>query len=470
MPIIQCPVAKHAKTSPDTIALYSDNDTLTYKSLHENINIVHGCLLKLGVTEGQHVAVISNDKHIIIELLFATIRLGAVLCIINPALPKKYQESLLNRANIAFCFNFTLSELNVPYVYSYTDINNASNSVENTQLSTHQITTLLATSGSTGVPKLAMHSLGNHYYSAIGSNDALELKNNSIWHHTLPLYHVSGLSILFRCLLQGAGIFLPTDTKTLNSAISPTHLSCVSTQLIRYLDNLSSIKKLQQYKVILLGGSAVSESIIQNALECKLPLFYSYGLTEMSSMVTCKKVVSTKLNCSGKAINHREIKLTEKNEILVKGDTLFKGYFDKNTVTLPLSSDGWFHTGDLGILDSEGHIKIKGRIDRQFISGGENIQPEEIERVINNFPNINTSYIMSESNSEFGHIPIAIIDYNKDFNISKFRDFLKSELPSFKRPKRFYNYDFTKNGLKPNQNILEILIKEKKLKTVAINM
>jgi len=220
----------------------------------------------------------------------------------------------------------------------------------------------------------------------------------------------------------------------------PTHISLVFTQLQKLIDNPAIISKLQQYQVILLGGSGLPGSLIQMAIQKKLPLYLSYGLSEMASQVaTTKKITKSQKLYYAQVLKYRKVKITAKGEILVKGETLFKGYLTSRGILKPLSR-GYFFTGDLGQKDTGEKISVLGRLDRRFISGGENIQPEEIEKEIMNFPGVERTRVWGEKNEEYGFRPLAYIKMkqNNGFSENNLKTFLKKNWLTLKFPTNYY--------------------------------
>jgi O-succinylbenzoic acid--CoA ligase len=271
--------------------------------------------------------------------------------------------------------------------------------------------TIIFTSGSTGVPKAALHTFGNHYYSALGTNTNSALAQGDRWLHSLPLYHVGGLSILFRCLLARAAVALPDPVQPLGEAIADlgaTHVSLVPTQLLRLLRGGAALDGVE---AVLLGGGPIPAFLVDEALARGLPIHTSYGLTEMASQVTTTPpgASSEELYTAGRVLPHREVSVSGKGEILVRGDTLFAGYVDGERVDRPLDTDGWFHTGDLGGLDEDGYLRVRGRVDNMFVSGGENVQPEEIEEALCRLEDVEEVVVVPVEDEEFGARPVAFV-------------------------------------------------------------
>ncbi|HET7273332.1 MAG TPA: o-succinylbenzoate--CoA ligase, partial [Rubrobacter sp.] len=291
------------------------------------------------------------------------------------------------------------------------------------------------------VPKSALHTFGNHYYNALGSNTNIPLTPGDRWLHSLPLYHVGGLSILFRCLLAGATITLPEPGTPLGEAITvlrATHVSLVATQLLRLLREDVDLGGL---KAVLLGGGPVPAYLVDEALARGLPVHTSYGLTEMASQVTTTQpgAAPEELRTAGRVLPHREISVSGEGEILVRGETLFAGYVEGEKVDRPLDPSGWLHTGDLGELDDEGYLRVTGRRDNLFISGGENVQPEEIEEALCRLEGIDEAVVVPVPDDEFGDRPVAFVRTNGvALEPEYLAQSLEPVLPRFKIPISFH--------------------------------
>jgi O-succinylbenzoic acid--CoA ligase len=308
----------------------------------------------------------------------------------------------------------------------------------NTEIPFENEATIIWTSGSSASPKAAVHTWGNHFYSAAGSQEVIPLKAGDRWILSLPLYHVSGISIVCRCFLANATIVISGDDDLADvlKKSKPTHLSLVTTQFYRLLENKDNHSFLKSLKGILLGGSAMPLTLLEKALFLDLPVYTSYGLTETSSQVATGKLEDINKPCA-KALPYRQIKIDEKGQILVKGEVLFKGYLQQNKINLPLTKDGWFETRDLGKLEN-GVLSVSGRLDNMFICAGENIQPEEIEAVLLRMPQVRQAIVISKSDAEYGLRPIAFVRMQGVINQQLFISHCAQYLPKIKIPVMFY--------------------------------
>jgi O-succinylbenzoic acid--CoA ligase len=187
-----------------------------------------------------------------------------------------------------------------------------------------------------------------------------------------------------------------------------THMSAVPTQLYRAWPIAKTLRCL------LLGGAPIHDP------PKELPIVTSYGMTETASLVLA----------DGKPLDGKEVKLVN-GEIYVRGDSLFDGYFGQPKRN-PLD---WFPTKDLGFLDEEGRFVIAGRKDNQFICGGENIQPEEIEKALLQYPGVIDALVVPKLDPEYGAKPLAFIRCVAQIpTLSSIQQFLKDKLPKYKIP------------------------------------
>ncbi len=222
-----------------------------------------------------------------------------------------------------------------------------------------------------------------------------------------------------------------------------THLSLIPTQLQR----LINLKSLQKLKYILLGGALIPSSLLEKAASLNLPVCSTYGLTEMSSQVVTDDLKTKKPTL----LPYRELKIGSNQEVLVRGKCLFLGYLEENKLTCPFDSEGWYKTGDKGMY-KEGLFTYLGRVDNLFISGGENIQPEEIEALLLKHPDIEEALVIPKPDEEFGHRPVALVKSKTPINESLLNSYLSKHLPKYKLPIDYKPLLYP--GLKPSRQKL----------------
>ena len=283
------------------------------------------------------------------------------------------------------------------------------------ELDPSQSASLVLTSGSTARPKGVLHTLASHYYSALGADGNIPFRRGDTWLVSLPLYHVSGLSLITRALLHGGMLLFPADrSMSLAQCLAAgeiTHLSLVPLQLDRLLEDTNACRVLPRLEAILVGGSACPRSTIKRCAELELPLFLTYGSSEMASQVTTTVPHAAVKNpaSSGRLLAHRELKIADDGEILLKGETCFQGYVHAKQLERPFDEEGWFASGDLGYLNPMGELIVTGRKDTRFTSGGEEIYPEEIEREIQAIEGVERCVVVAVPSGQYGKRPVAFV-------------------------------------------------------------
>jgi len=301
------------------------------------------------------------------------------------------------------------------------------------------LSTILFSSGSSGAPKAIAHRLESHLASAAGACENLPLGAGDRWPISLPMSHVSGLGILFRCLHAGAAILLPDHHGLLESQLGhwrASHLSLVPTQLKRLLDQgLASPPGLRG---VLVGGASMPPGLMKRARALNWPIVTTYGLTEMASQVTATSLCADdeELATCGRVLRGRELRISPQGEILVRGRTRFEGFVQNGTLLPAFDADGWYATGDLGLLDSHQRLLVTGRLDQMFISGGENCYPEEIENCLLEIPEIRAACVVAVPHPEYGQRPFAFVDAEA-WQPARWRTRLADILPRFKIPDHF---------------------------------
>lgn len=437
-----CPISHHAILHPNTIAIEQGSIVLSYSQIEAEIQRLQLYLKKL--FKPCKIGIIAHSSIDTILLYFAALRESFSVCLISPKDPPKLLQEKTQELQLSTIFtNLPTLDLKSPLTPAFTHMMNDAT------------ITYLYTSGSSAKPKIACLSYANLTYSALGLLDVLKLTPNSRYLLSLPLNHVSGLSILFRTFLSGATVVIPKHPYELSSLLvkaSISHLSLVFTQYLHLLKTLDTSP--QTLKNILLGGSSFSHSSLQEGIDREIPLCLSYGLTEMSSTVCCNPLLKTKdPSHTGYLLPYRKLKLNEDGEILVAGETLFQGYYNIETNTI-LQQKEWFSTNDLGKFH-ESTLTLHGRKDRLIISGGENIQPEEIELALLNITGIKNALVLPVTDENFGQQVVAIIDTDTHLSSEILNHHLEKILPRYKLPKAYlpWPHHLKPEGLKISNSL-----------------
>ncbi|MFB2686190.1 o-succinylbenzoate--CoA ligase [Shewanella mangrovisoli] len=459
------PLHSAALTSPTQTAVKCNGQDISYARLSQMVLALSEQLMRIGVGQGQPLACISRNNLEMICLYWACVDIGAIFFPISPRFPLAQVQGLIDSHQIPFYWSETELALSGSHQLTLDfslDVSPASE-LAATAFDLYRPSNVILTSGSSGFPKAAVHHLANHIANAEGARSLIPLITGDAWLLSLPLFHIGGLAILNRCALVAATVVLPDPTLPLQAQIERdglTHASLVPTQLLNLLaDKQASLKSI---KALLLGGGAISVDLLKQLEQRHIASFTSYGMTEMGSQITTGPALSD--GTSGKLLPGRELKIVD-GVIWVRGDCLFMGYLTDKGIEKPLDAEGWFYTKDRGEWDANGNLKILGRVDNMFISGGENIQPEEIEAALKLHPLIDEAIVFPQPDVIFGQLPAAIIRGDIIFgNTSQeisaieaeLEIFLADKIARFKRPRRYYPWPehAEQTGLKVNRKQL----------------
>ncbi|MCY3778701.1 MAG: o-succinylbenzoate--CoA ligase [Chloroflexi bacterium] len=315
---------------------------------------------------------------------------------------------------------------------------------------------IIHTSGTSGRPKAAILTYGNVYQSAVASALKLDTIRGEQWLCPLPLYHVGGLSIVFRSLNYGTAIEVlppgPFDVRETNRILSEhpiTIVSLVPTMLQRLLDAKTRPWN-PRLRLILLGGEAPSPELLARCAAENLPIATTYGLTETASQVATAwpELVYRKPGTVGKPLDFTQVRIIDEGgddaapnvpgEVLVKGETVMRGYCNNPAATAKALRDGWLHTGDIGYLDEDGDLFILQRREDLIVSGGENIYPAEVEDVLRKHPAIAEAVVLALPDANWGQRVAAAIETRpgQSATVEEIRAFARNQLAGYKVPRQ----------------------------------
>ena len=455
---IPCLLSTAALRAPLETALSSPGVEVSYGELDSLVSGTARCMAEKGVGRGARVALVMDRSVEAVILLLAAIRAGAVACPISMRLPEATATEQCRSLGVSF----TVSDRPLETVVAAKDLIERGPHEDPgsaPSFSEDAPATIVFTSGSSGAARPALHTYGNHYFSALGAQDNMPLACGDRWLLSLPLWHVGGLAILFRCLLAAATVALPDPADSVAESVRKvTHASMVSTQFRRLLREAESGAAYPE-KALLLGGGAVSPVLIDEAVRRGIPVHTSYGLTEMASQVTATPpgAAPEVLRTSGRVLPWRELRCDKGGQIMVRGRTRFAGYVEGNRLARPFDEEGWFATGDMGRLDASGWLVVRGRMDHLLVSGGENILPEEIEVVLAGVEGVERVVVVGVADEEYGQRPVAFVETaDGEIDASRLRAAVEAVLPRFMTPDAFYPWptDLAGGGFKPDRSQL----------------
>ena len=451
-------------------ALIFKQQIWSYADMEAKVAEVTDGLIGNGVKPGSHVAALLPNQPGYIFLIHALVRLGAVLIPLNTRLTQPELQAQIKQAEAGFmicsqdasdyCKALSIDVI-ILTISEFGDLSGEGMHGSLDELNDHtfhavnleQIQAIMFTSGTTGTPKGAAISLSNHFWSATASSYRLGLDLNDRWMLTLPIYHIGGMAIIFRACLYGIPIILeqrfePENILERIGQYKATILSAVPTMLGRLI-RFPNAGLLAQLGWFLLGGAQTSSDLLMEAKKRSLSIALTYGLTEASSQVATSvgEQVFVKPGCVGKPLMFLEIKIGSPvsgygddktiGEILVKGPTVFNGYYNQLDESSSVVREGWLHTGDLGYLDDDGDLWVVQRRTDLIISGGENIYPAEVEKIIKNYPGVDEVCVIGIEDPEWGQFPVAIVSTkHSGIDEKTLIEYAKEQLAGYKVPIR----------------------------------
>jgi O-succinylbenzoic acid--CoA ligase len=269
---------------------------------------------------------------------------------------------------------------------------------------------IISTSGSEGEARAVLLGSTGMAAAARASNQHLPLHPGDIWLNCLPLYHIGGQSILWRCAQAGASVLLHEGFSIENIAVDlekypVSHISLVPAMLAQLLDK--QITAPTSLRHVLVGGAALAPALYEKALGAGWPVYPSYGMSETSAQIATYHPTDGpwQQGLVGKALTGSEIAIDTNGRIRVRGQQLMLGYLDGSGI----DADGWLTTGDLGRIDATGCLTVTGRADDMLISGGRNIHPIDVEACLAACPGIIDVAVTGQPDPVWGDLVVALI-------------------------------------------------------------
>ncbi|MGA8853547.1 MAG: AMP-binding protein, partial [Christiangramia sp.] len=312
------------------------------------------------------------------------------------------------------------------------------------------------TSGTTGKPKGVLYTNRMLFWNSLNTSVQLEITSKDFTLNTLPPYHTSGWNVLLLPMLhRGARVdFIKAfKSKKVLNYIEKNSISLFLAipTMLKMMVKHSAFEnfKARQLKYIVVGGEDLSIQLIDAWAEKGILLRQGYGLTEAGPCITSlhhhdalwKKGSIGKPNfyVDYKILNpeNNEVKNDEAGELCLKGNIVTPGYWNNSAYSHEKIKDGWFHTGDIMKMDKDGFLYMLGRKNQLFISGGENIYPVEIEKVILKQNLAKDVAVIGVSDDSWGEVGVAFaVRKNIELSEAEIGHILKKYLASYKIPRR----------------------------------
>ena len=364
---------------------------LTYAELDAEASVWARRLAALGARPGDRVGTTLGPGLAFAILFHAAPRLGAALVPLNARLPGRELEGMMRAAET----RLTVVE---PLTGEEADVQLRPGPEPG---SVHSV---LFSSGTTSKPKAVELTAANHAASALASTANLGTREDDRWLCVLPLFHVGGLSILVRSVMNATTAVLHDGFRAQRvrrdlEAGEVTLVSLVSTMLHRL--RAAGLGRAPGLRAVLLGGGPIPSELLDWARAIGLPVAPTYGMTETASqIVTASPADALRGARAARPLEGVQLRVARDGEILVRGPMVARG---------SLAPDGWLHTGDLGSLDAEGRLLVEGRRADLIVTGGENVMAGEVEEALRGHPGVADVGVAGVEDAEWGERVVAFV-------------------------------------------------------------
>ena len=484
---------------PDYEALIYENRSYTWDQIYKRCTKFASALEKIGIKEGDTVSVMAFNTPEIFETHYSVPMTGAVLNTINTRLDAKTVAYIIDHSEAKVLIvdrqlHSVLSKAlelakNKPLIIDiydkfadqsllkqigekeYEDFLSTGdeNYVWKRPKDEWQAISLSYTSGTTGNPKGVVYHHRGSYLMSTGSAIAWNMPNRLNFLTVVPMFHCNGWGYPWTIpMLNGSTICLRAiDIKKIFELIEKfkiTHFGGAPIVLNMITGASESERKKLNHKVYVLTAGAPPPSIIFKKMEALgFEVMHVYGLTETyGHILQCAwneswnsfdedKKNEIKARQGVRYPNTEDVMVMDPEsmkpvpkdaktigEIMIKGNIVMKGYFRDKDATDKAMSHGWFHSGDLAVVNPDGYIKIKDRSKDIIISGGENSSSIEIENTLSKHPSVSIAAVVAKPDEKWGEVPCAFIEKVKDKDVSEKEliDFCRETLAGFKIPKK----------------------------------
>ena len=498
---------------PNYTSIISENNKFTWKSTFTRCKLFASSLKKRKIKRGDTVSIIAPNSSAMYEAHFAIPMIGAVINTINIRLDAKTVSFILTHSDSKIIFSDTeflpivkealkISRQKIPIIFIEDDLNFSKNIkgdqsyedfLNEGNLEDYKFDLIIEdewfpislsyTSGTTGNPKGVVTHHRGAYLNSISNHLIWNMKKNPVYLWTLPMFHCNGWCFPWTiAALSGTNICLrKIDSKEIFRLIKKYNVSnlCGTAVIINML--ISEGTKLDHRVEFMTGAAPPPVSMLKKIEEQGFNITHTYGLTEVyGPAVVCEwqkewdnenadTVAELKsrqgVKCHGisdlQVINKKTKKPVAKNgkelgEVYMRGNTVMMGYYKDKKATQDSFKEGWFHTGDIGVVFENDYIQLKDRLKDIIISGGENISTIEIENVLFQHPDILDAAVVGKNDKKWGEVPCAFITVKKNSSITEQEiiDFCRSNMAKFKIPKKIIFGDIKKTSTGKIQKFL----------------
>ena len=427
-------------SNPKMNILSTSTKELSVEELVYSIGAYSKSLSAIGIHSKLHVALLFRDVQNVIEIILSCWKIGAIPILIpfgstDNEICKLLKNSKSKVIITDWSFDKTVSGVDIQYHF----IEELSQGMGSCVIpdyigaqSYDEVCLILFTSGSMGLPKAVQLTYKNLIESASQWNDELGFRQIDKYLNFLPIHHIGGISIFIRSILFcfKSIQFNSFDAKDVLEMIKNNKVTLVSLvpKMLKTLIEFDKEDVLKVLRGIVLSGGPSDDEIIKKCIEEKLPIYKSYGMTETGSGISGFWLNKNpkKYKSVGKIFSNTYCKIIDK-QLILKGPSIMRGYVGSKKIK------DWFNTGDYANIDKDGYIFIHMRRKDRIVTGGENVDPKEIESILLKHPEINWIKVYGKFDKNWGQIIAA--EVHTKLSADEIIYWLKNKVSSYKIPK-----------------------------------
>jgi acyl-CoA synthetase (AMP-forming)/AMP-acid ligase II len=467
--------ARRAKVRPDDVAIVFEGRQWSYREVDRRVTRLANALMDAGVSKGDRVAYVGFNHPALLETFFATGLIGAVCVLVNPRLKAAEVDYILRDAGAAVVAygaeqaptaEQLTPELEVrtwlsvdgdgPGVLFEEFLTSGSEDPVKVEVDEQDLALIMYTSGTTGRPKGAMLTHRNLFYQYVNALIGQDIRQDEVHLAVAPLFHIAGLNmltvptftlggriIIHRAFRAEAVLTEIAASQVTSSFMVPAMLDSLAHQPGFDEADLSSLRSLAA------GGAPVPERMIRTWQERGVAIMQGFGMTETAPGVCMLEPRDgiVKAGSVGRAMFFTENQVVDPGgdpvatgvpgEVLIQGPNVMSGYWNKPEESAKALAGGWYHSGDIAVVDEDGYMWIKDRIKDMYISGGENVYPAEIENALLNVPGVREAAVIGVQDEKWGESGRAfiVLDSGTETTGEQVRAQLKDRLAGYKLPR-----------------------------------
>ncbi len=485
---------------PDYEALIYEDRKYTWKQVYDRCTQFASALTKIGVGEGDVVSIMAANTPELFEAHYSVPMTGGIINTINTRLDTRTVSYILNHSDCKVFivdrqFQKVASEalsqvdreivvIDINDIYAGLGEMSAIGKLEYESFlltgdedfdwirprDEWQAISLSYTSGTTGNPKGVVYHHRGSYLMSMGSISAWNMPNRLTYLYTVPMFHCNGWGYPWTLAMLHARVVLirniiVKDIFNLIDRYEVTHFGGAPIVLNMIANAPKEDQKTLKNKIyVMTAGAPPPSSILQKMDSLGFEVMHVYGLTETYGHVThcawnenwnklSEDERSERKSYQGVRYPHTEVVAVlnpetldpipadgeTMGEIMIRGNTVMKGYYKNEEATQASMKNGWFHSGDLAVIHPNGYIQVKDRSKDIIISGGENISSVEIENIITKHPAVSLAAVVARPDEKWGETPCAFIELVDGQKVSEdeLKTFCRENLAGFKMPKTF---------------------------------